>query len=199
MEGRVQKINKAIQPIGESKADWEIINEMGKIMGAGFQYSTAEDIFKEIAAAIPAYSGMTYSNIKKDGQLAKYQVISGKEFKAVAQKEIRIEGEDMPFTLITGNSFFHLGTLSRKSQALNMLIPECRVEINHKDAEDLKISDGDRVVVKSVNGSITIKSKVTYKSPQGIVFVPVNFENTPANLLTNRRDAVTKVKISKTE
>ncbi|MBI3813706.1 MAG: molybdopterin-dependent oxidoreductase [Nitrospinae bacterium] len=233
MEGRVQKLNKAIEPIGESKTDWEIINELGKIMGAGFQYSTAEDIFKEITAAVPAYSDMTYSNIKKDGQLAKYQVTSGKEFKAVRQKDMEIEGENMPFTplekapsaraelgkreklfgrglkplpnfltgftLITGNSFFHLGTLSRKSQAMNMLTTECRVEINCTDAVDLKINDGERVKVESVNGSIIIKCKVTNKSPQGIVFIPVNFENAPVNILTSKMDAVTKVKISKVD
>ncbi len=199
MEGRVQKINKAIEPAGESKADWEIINELGRRMGAGFKYSAAEDIFKEITSEISAYSDMTYSNIKKDGQLAKYRVISGKEFKVVKHKEIEIEGENMPFTLITGNSFFHLGTLSRKSRAMNMLTPECRAEINHKDASDLKISDWDKVKVESASGSIIIKCKVTDKSPRGIVFIPVNFENAPANLLINRRDAITKVKILKAD
>lgn len=199
MEGRVQRINKAIGTIGESMAGWEIINEISKRMGAEFEYSAAEDIFKEITEAIPAYSDMTYSSIKKDGQLAKYRVTSEKKFNAIRQKEMEVEGENMPFTLITGNSFFHLGTLSRKSQAMNMLTPECMVEINHEDAVDLKISDGERVKVESAKGSIIVKCKVTDKSPRGIVFIPVNFENTPANMLRSGKNTITRVNISRAE
>jgi len=200
MEGRVQKINKAIEPIGESRADWEIIKELANRMGGNFKYSFTEDVFKEITTVIPAYGGITYSSIKNNGRVVNYQVQSKKKFRVVQQRDIESIGDsDMPFILLSGNTFFHLGVLSRKSAAMNMLTPECFVEMNPSDAEKLKINDKDTVIVKSKNGSITIKTKVTNKSPQGVVFIPVNFENAPVNTLTNKKDAVTKVKILKAE
>src|SRR3989338_224711 len=200
MEGRVQKINKAIEPIGESRADWEIIKELANRMGGNFKYTFSEDVFKEITTVIPAYGGITYSSIKNNGRGVNYQVQSNKKFRVVQQRDIESIGDsDMPFILLSGNTFFHLGVLSRKSAAMNMLTPECFVEMNPSDAEKLKINDKDTVIVKSKNGSITIKTKVTNKSPQGVVFIPVNFENTPVNTLTNKKDAVTKVKILKAE
>jgi len=200
MEGRIQKINKAIEPIGESRADWVIIKELANKMGGSFKYSFTEDVFKEIAAAIPLYGGITYSSIKNNGKLANYQSQSKKKFRVVQHSEIESIGDsDMPFIFLSGNTFFHLGTLSRKSAAMNMLTSECIVEINPSDAEKLKINDKDTVTVKSKNGNITIKTKVTNKSPQGVVFIPVNFENAPANILTNKKDAVIRVKIIKNE
>ena len=198
MEGRVQKINKAIEPIGESRADWEAIKELANIMGGNFKYSFAEDIFKEITTVVPAYAGITYSSIKNDGKVVNYQSQSRRRFSVVQHREIESIGDnDMPFILLSGNTFFHLGALSRKSAAMNMLTPECMVEINPADAENLRIKDKDTVTVESRNGSITIKTKVTDKSPQGVVFVPVNFENSPVNALANKKDAVTRVKIIK--
>ncbi|MBI5749508.1 MAG: molybdopterin-dependent oxidoreductase [Nitrospinae bacterium] len=198
MEGRVQKINKAIEPIGESRPDWEIIKELANRMGGNFKYSFTEDIFKEITTAVPAYGGITYSSIKNNGKVVNYQAQFRKKFRVVQQRDIESIGDnDMPFILLSGNTFFHLGALSRKSAAMNMLTPECMVEINCKDAENLKIKDKDTVTVKSKSGSITIKTKVTNKSPHGVVFIPVNFENAPVNVLTNKKDAVTRVKIIK--
>ncbi len=200
MEGRVQKINKAIEPIGESRADWEVIKELANRMGGSFKYSFTEDIFKEITKAVPSYAGITYSSIKNNGKVVNYQAQSRKKFRVVQQSDIESIGDnDMPFILLSGNTFFHLGAFSRKSAAMNMLTPECMVEINCTDAENLKIKDKDTVTVKSKNGSITIKTKITNKSPQGVVFIPVNFENAPVNALTNKKDAVTRVKIIKNE
>ena len=200
MEGRVQKLNKAIEPIGESRADWEIIKELANKMGGSFKYSFAEDIFKEITAAVPAYGGIIYSSIKNNGKVVNYQAQFRKKFRVVQQRDVESIGDsDMPFILLSGNTFFHLGALSRKSAAMNMLTSECMVEINPSDAENLKINDKDTVTVKSKNGSITIKTKVTNKSPQGVVFIPVNFENAPVNALTNKKDAVMRVKITKAE
>ncbi|MBI3583487.1 MAG: molybdopterin-dependent oxidoreductase [Nitrospinae bacterium] len=198
MEGRVQKINKAIEPIGESRADWEAIKELANMMGGIFKYRFTEDIFKEITTVIPAYGGITYSSIKNNGRVVNYEVQSRKKFRVVQQSDIEsIDESDMPFILLSGNTFFHLGALSRRSAAMNMLTPECMVEINPSDAENLKIKDKDTVTVKSKSGSITIKTKVTNKSPHGVVFIPVNFENAPVNTLTNKKDAVTRVKIYK--
>ena len=66
-ERRVQRVRKAIEPIGSSKPDWQIISEIAKAMGheKDFAFKDAESIFNEIAKAVPAYSGITYAKLEK--------------------------------------------------------------------------------------------------------------------------------------
>jgi len=72
MEGRVQKINKAIPRIGESRPDWEIINELGRKMGWKFNYTSAEEIFNELSEKIPYYKRLTYRGLEDKGALLDY-------------------------------------------------------------------------------------------------------------------------------
>ena len=63
-ERRVQRIRKAIEPIGESKDDCWIIGEIAKRMGAkGFDYADAGKIMEEIARLTPSYGGITYKRL----------------------------------------------------------------------------------------------------------------------------------------
>src|SRR3990172_6770185 len=65
---RVQRIRKAIEPLGEAKPDHEIICGLARKMGgADFQYGSAEEIFREIAGLTPIYQGITYERIEKEG------------------------------------------------------------------------------------------------------------------------------------
>ena len=66
-ERRVQRIRKAIEPVGSAKADWQIISEIAKAMGheKDFAFKDAEAIFAEIAKAVPAYAGITYAKLEK--------------------------------------------------------------------------------------------------------------------------------------
>ncbi len=56
-EGRVQAIRKAFEPIGSSRADWEIVAALAAAMDVDFGYGSADEITGEIADLVPAYSG----------------------------------------------------------------------------------------------------------------------------------------------
>jgi assimilatory nitrate reductase catalytic subunit len=68
-EGRVIKINKAIDCPGDAREDWRIIQDIAKAMGRerGFTFSNPGEIFTELRAAsrggIADYSGITYEKI----------------------------------------------------------------------------------------------------------------------------------------
>ena len=47
-ERRVQRIRKAIEPVGESKADWEIIMKIMNLMGYDKTYCCPAEIMEEI-------------------------------------------------------------------------------------------------------------------------------------------------------
>jgi assimilatory nitrate reductase catalytic subunit len=71
-EGRVIKINRIVEPRGESKTDWKIMSEIAERMDRGkfFQYDKSEDIFNELRIASKGgkadYYGITYEKIEKN-------------------------------------------------------------------------------------------------------------------------------------
>jgi assimilatory nitrate reductase catalytic subunit len=71
IEGRVIKINKAVDPPGDAKQDWRIIQDIAKALGRerGFTFNEPREIFNELRVAskggIADYSGITYEKVAK--------------------------------------------------------------------------------------------------------------------------------------
>jgi assimilatory nitrate reductase catalytic subunit len=71
IEGRVIKINKAVDPPGEARQDWRIIQDLARALGRpyGFTFSDPGEIFEELRLAskggIADYSGITYEKIER--------------------------------------------------------------------------------------------------------------------------------------
>jgi assimilatory nitrate reductase catalytic subunit len=71
IEGRVIKINKAVDPPGDAREDWRIIQDIAKALGRehGFWFSNPREIFDELREAsrggIADYSGITYEKIER--------------------------------------------------------------------------------------------------------------------------------------
>ena len=71
IEGRVIKINKAVDPPGEAKQDWRIIQDIAKALerDRGFTFTSPREIFDELRLAskggIADYSGITYEKIER--------------------------------------------------------------------------------------------------------------------------------------
>lgn len=70
-EGRVIKINKAIDSPGDAKQDWVIIQDIAKALdrGKGFTFDSPANILNELRVAsrggIADYSGITYERLEK--------------------------------------------------------------------------------------------------------------------------------------
>jgi NADH-quinone oxidoreductase subunit G len=61
--GRIQRLNRAIQPPGAARDDWEIIRDLLQgVSGANGIY-LIEDVFKQIAASTPALAALSLSKI----------------------------------------------------------------------------------------------------------------------------------------
>jgi predicted molibdopterin-dependent oxidoreductase YjgC len=59
LERRLQQLDKAEEPLGESKPDWEIIRDLAKKMGGSFAYASSRDIMKEIRSEVPLYAELS--------------------------------------------------------------------------------------------------------------------------------------------
>jgi NADH-quinone oxidoreductase subunit G len=67
-EGRVQRFRTAVEPLGEARAEWEILGGLLAALG-GEPAPRAERWFRELAAAVPAFAGMSYQTVGDGGQL----------------------------------------------------------------------------------------------------------------------------------
>ncbi len=66
-QGRIQKISKALEPIGEALADWEIFTRLGKRFGVYPSYRCAEEVFKDIGREVAPFAGLDYRKVGSKG------------------------------------------------------------------------------------------------------------------------------------
>ncbi len=211
-ERRVQRVRKAIEPVGDSRQDWIIISEIASRLGYPMEYDSPEQIMEEIALLTPVYGGISYARIDKDGlqwpcrtrddegtkYLHKGQFSRGLgKFQPVQYVEaFELPDESYPVILSTGRILyqFHGGNMSRRSKGLAEISPEAEVEIHPEDAEKMKVSNGDMVELTSRRGTIVSKVKITDKSPVGVAFMSMHYKEAPVNVLTpDALDSVAKI------
>jgi predicted molibdopterin-dependent oxidoreductase YjgC len=212
-ERRVQRVRKAIDPVGGSRADWQITCQIAERMGAkGFDYTSPEDVMKEIAGLVPIYGGISYERIDvaglqwpcldKDDPGTKYlhgtEFRRGKGYFVPLQYKPSMESADDEYPLImtTGRSLyhFHTATMTRRIEGLNAIHSEEMMEINPEDAGQNGVADGDKISIVSRRGKIEARARVTDDVPPGVVFMTFHFAESRANVLTNPvYDPVSKI------
>jgi formate dehydrogenase alpha subunit len=218
---RVQRVRQAIEPLGDSWPDWEIICRLAQRMNGngsgapfgGWEYASPGAVMDEIAALTPIYGGVSYARLEATGDLqwpvptadhpgtpflhkGKFSRGLG-HFTAVAFKApAEAADEEYPLTLTTGRIMFHYhtGSMTRRSEKLDREVPEGYVEISPEDADQLGLGKSEWVRVISRRGEIETRAWITRRVPPGIVFIPFHFAEAAANMLTNPAlDPVAKI------
>jgi predicted molibdopterin-dependent oxidoreductase YjgC len=200
-ERRVQRVRKAITPIGNSRADWEILCDIIKGLGYNAHYNSPSEIMEEIRTMVPSYGGITYDRIEKEGIqwpcpdvthsgtkfLHKGKFTRGLGKFSVNEYEASKEMSN-PFILTTGRILhhYHTGTMTRRAWALEREYPHGFVEINPKDAEKLGIANGKRVKITSKIGEVITVANITDIIKEGVVFIPFHFKEVAVNMLIGR-------------
>ena len=68
LSGRLQRLNRAVEPTGQCRDDWESIRDLiCAITGDKHEIHHIEDVFKSIAENIPAFQNFTLSKIGHQG------------------------------------------------------------------------------------------------------------------------------------
>jgi formate dehydrogenase major subunit len=202
-ERRVQRIRKAIEPPGEAKTDWEAICGISSKFGFPMPYSSAQEIFEEVAKVTPSYAGITYERLEKGGLqwpcptndhpgtkfLHKDKFSRGLGLFTAIEfiPPNELPDKEYPFLLSTGRVLYHYhtGTMTMRSKGPLERYPESLAEINPADAEKLGIADGQIIKVSSRRGAVEVKALITKKSAPGSVFMNFHFSAAPVNVLTN--------------
>jgi assimilatory nitrate reductase catalytic subunit len=221
-EGRVVKINKANNPPGEARRDWEIICEIADRMGRGkyFPFKSAGDIFEEMRVASRGgkadYYGITYDKIERQNGVfwpcptpehpgtprlfeEKFNLPDGKaKFHAVEYSGADEKPDDeYPLIYTTGRVVYQYlsGNQTRRVKFLVDQCPEPYVEIHPETAKKLNVNDGERVKVVSRRGEGVFPALVVRTIRPDTIFIPYHWgEQLAANQLTNPKlDPTSKI------
>jgi predicted molibdopterin-dependent oxidoreductase YjgC len=202
-ERRVQMVRQAIEPRGDAKPDWQIIQELSNRLDYAMDFDSPRAIQEEIARLTPSYGGITYERLQGDGLqwpcptpehlgtkfLHQDRFTRGKGlFHAVEYKPpAEVADDDYPFQLTTGRLYvhYHTGTMTRNSPSLDREITECLVEMNPADARALGIANREVVLLESRRGSVSTKVRLTKAVREKVLFMPFHFLESRANILTN--------------
>ena len=207
---RIQRVRKAVEPVGDSRADWDILSDLGrrieqrmsKTLSAGFDYANPEEIWEEMRAVTPDFWGITYDRIAREGGVHwpcpsedhpgtpflfsdGFPRGKGKFWEIEFGTESEQPNEAYPFNLSTGRVLYHWSgsTMTGRSN-LEDVYPEAVCEVHPDDAEKLGLTTGDWVAVSSARGSVKVRVLITGRSPVNTVFIPFHFAEAAANLLT---------------
>jgi predicted molibdopterin-dependent oxidoreductase YjgC len=203
-ERRVQLVQQAIPPVGESRPDWQIICAVSAAMGYPMPYTSSAQVMEEIASLVPSYGGIRHERLHNGGlqwpcydethpgtrflYAVDFPTASGLgKFHAVEYADNGEHADDKyPLVLSTGRllEHYHTGTMTRRNRGINMMKPEGEVEIHPEDARRFKVAHGEKVRLVSHHGEVEVKVKVTERSQEGQIFYPFHFAEASANRLT---------------
>jgi assimilatory nitrate reductase catalytic subunit len=212
-EGRVIKINKAIDPPGEARQDWRTLQEIARRMGRGayFQFESPREIFDELRVASKGgkadYFGITYEKIdKQDGVFwpcpteestgtprlfeERFAHDDGKaKFHAIEYKgAAELPDEEYPL-IFTSGRIVHQYLSGNQTRRIGFLVQQCPepfVEIHPETAMKYKINDGERVKVISRRGEGIFPALVVKTIRPDTIFIPYHWgEELAANQITN--------------
>jgi formate dehydrogenase major subunit len=202
---RVQLGRKVLDPPGQARVDWEVVQDIANRIGLGWTYSSSREIFEEIVSVMASYKNLSYDNLGLTGKLYPNPdpehsdgtvVMFGEKFNTpdglahlvpaewLPAKEL--PNDDYPYVLNTGRllQHWHTGSMTRRSYALDAISPRPEVYVNPDDAAELGLADGEMAQVTSRRGTIVLATRVSHREARGNCFIPFHFREAAANLLT---------------
>ncbi|HUR75427.1 MAG TPA: molybdopterin-dependent oxidoreductase, partial [Sporichthya sp.] len=202
---RVQLGRKVMDPPGEARVDWVVVQEIARRIGLDWNYASPSEVFDEMVALMPSYANLNYGNLGSYGKLypnddpehsdgtivmfdERFNTEDGLAHLVPAQwlppKEL--PDTEYPLVLNTGRllEHWHTGTMTRRSFALDAIAPIAEVYMHPKDAADRGLVHGMMARARSRRGEIELQVRVSHREQQGNVFIPFHFREAAANLLT---------------
>lgn len=195
-EGEIQKLRPAIDPVGNSKPDWEIFSTlMGKLNAKEklpyqklLGHASADAVWKEAVMAMP--EGWP---VQKDGVPEALSAYSERA-QIMWQLPEKTEKEGL-FALQVGQSLFHAGQMSTYASGLTTLLDAPVVLMHPEDAERLMLDEGELIQLSADSNKEGVQLPVKYskKIAEGTLFVSEHFALTVKTLLPFTVDETTGV------
>ncbi len=179
LEGRVQRAERAIKPMHQSKTPLEIINLIAERLG-GRLFETDQHMQREVSALLA---------------LPDQAHAPGEFLAVVPASDENANGSALP--LYVCDDPHHSGHLTEKAHSLANFCGEAYVEMSPDLAARLDVTDGTPVRVESEAGKVVVAVRISDHLDNDVVLIPRNFAATAVNGLQLRKRRVDRVKISK--
>ncbi|MDG1041208.1 MAG: formate dehydrogenase subunit alpha, partial [Polaribacter sp.] len=205
-ERRVQRVNKVVEPIGNTKPDGQIIidimDRLGYQQPTGLTYNAAS-VIEEIADVIPFMKGLSWDRlgenglqwpINENGTDTKMLHVDGAFKKGIGtfhhfdfeeSPEIVSHGRKFPFILTTGRELEHYnsGTMTRRTDNQKIVSKDV-LEVHPKDAIKKGIQDLEIVRIFSDRGSVNIPIKYSKNVKRGVLRTTFHQPEVFINIIT---------------
>ena len=202
-ERRIQRVQKAVEPLAGTKSDGQILVEIMNKMGYAQPDYEPDTMLDEISKIVPFFAGVTWHNlgdtglqwpVKRDGSdteilhLDVFQRGKGKfhYFDYKESAETQKNGKEYPYIITTNRELEHYnaGTMTRRTGNVEILTEDVLL-INPVDATKNFINDGDMVCVESPRGKVDVKAKVSDEVKPGILSTTFHFPEVMLNIITS--------------
>lgn len=213
-ERRVSKVNKAVEPPGEARSDFDIFLAVAERLGCRQElfpgWRTPEDAFNEwrrvSKGRLCDYSGISYQRLAEQGPVQwpcpedgepQPRLYSGGRFSTPDGRARLVFAEwepfpeqpspEFPLILNTGRTVEHWHTRTKTAQVpiLERLSPTAWLEMNPRDAKRLALRSHDRVDVVSRRGAVRgVELRLTEIVAPGQVFMPFHYFEANVNQVT---------------
>lgn len=201
---------QALEPKGDSKPDWQIIQAVAKAMGYDWNYTHPSQIMDEIARLTPLYSGVNYDRLEGYNSLQWPVAEDGTDEPILYLEGFNFEDKKANFYPLTFDNFFkvneeydlhvnngrllehfHEGNMTYKVPGLEYKVPNAFVEVSPELAEDRGIHEGAEIKLISETGEVELVAHVTDRVKGKEIYIPLNNnamahgDHGAINLLTN--------------
>ena len=202
---QVQLGRQAIDPPGDARQDWWIIQEVGRRLGLDWNYESPENIFSEVRKATPSMAGITWERLQKEHSVTYPCTKEGdpgepiifrngfptenKKARFVPAKYTHADempDQEFPFVFITSRQLehWHTGSMTRRATVLNAIEPYPVVHVHPDDLKKLGVEAGDAVTLESRRGKISTYARQDLGVQPGNLFMAFGYNESAANLIT---------------
>jgi len=203
---QVQIGRPAVPLPGAARQDWELIQEIARRMGLGWNYAGPGEVFDEMAQVMPSLKNITWERLNREDCVTYpcdgpnqpgNEIIFASGFPTASGRAKLVPTElippdelpdaQYPMVLSTGRMLehWHTGAMTRRASVLDAIEPEAVALLNRWDLKRMGLHGGDLVRVSTRRGVIELKARQDKDVPEGMVFIPFCFAEAPANFLTN--------------
>ncbi|AAM84189.1 formate dehydrogenase subunit alpha [Yersinia pestis] len=202
-----QHFNKAIEPKGDVKPDWEIISLISTAMGYPMAYQNTQQIWDEMRGLCPPFAGVTYEKLAGLGYVQwpcptedhpgtpylytdnQFATADGKGLLSCApwQPPHEQTDSDYPLALCTVREVGHYSCRSMTGNCgtLKILADEPGyVQIHPEDASYLGVIDQALIWISSRRGKVIARASVTERANRGAVYMTYQWWIGACNELT---------------
>jgi formate dehydrogenase major subunit len=193
-ERRIQRLYQVFEPLGDSRPDWRIIQEIAQRLGADWNYAHPSEIYDEIAPLTPLMAGVTYERLEGYKTLQWPIAADGSDQPLLYTKQFHFpdgkarfypltwkEPTDQPdaeYDLHLNNGrlleHFHEGNMTYRTAGIREKTPCTFVEVSPALAAERSVETGAWVQLTSRYGRVKVQALVTDRVHGNELYMPMN-------------------------